>query len=505
MARLRLLPWWWIVPAAIFGLHAAVFGGWLIDDAGITLAYARNVALGHGIVAQPGLVPVEGYSNPLWMALFVPLYWLGAVALPWVPKLLGAGFALAVFGGMGAVLRKLSPRWRWLAGIACTLLALNTSFVIWSVSGLENSLYALWIVLLLLGALRAVEAPSRGLGIGLGALIVATALTRPEGMAYLGMILLLPLFALTRSGGSARFRGVLGVMYAALLTFGLLYGAFLAFRLIYFHDVLPNTYWAKGGPSLDTLGALLTFQPDTVVKWRDLFVSVGGPLGDVFLAALVLGTAYLAGTRRLRRGQVVLGAFGLLALALYLLLPEDWMPEYRFATPFFVLGYLYAVLLADALLDVLATRPDWRRATAFGLVAVSLIGSLALFQPRSAAFAAHPTVPLQRVVDQYARRFDRLSALVDGAPVSVLLPDIGGMLLESHVRVYDLAGLIDRTVARTLQQGNLAGFHDYIFDEARPTFIYVRQWTTAQARLAEDPRFARLCTHLRIRRLILGG
>ena len=65
------------------------------------------------------------------------------------------------------------------------------------------------------------------------------------------------------------------------------------------------------------------------------------------------------------------------------------------------------------------------------------------------------------------------------------------MLPASHVRVYDSAGLIDRMVARTLQQGNLAGFHDYIFDDARPTFIDVRQWTTAQTRLAEDPCFAR--------------
>ena len=355
MARLRLLPWWWIVPAAIFGLHAAVLGGWLIDDAGITLAYARNVALGHGIVAQPGLTPVEGYSNPLWMALFVPLYWLGAVALPWIPKLLGAGCALAVFGGMGAVLRRLSPRWRWLAGIACTLLALNTSFVIWSVSGLENGLYALWIMLLLLVALRACRSLRAGWGSGWRA-VVATALTRPDGMAYLGMILLLPLSRYS-IGGSARFRGVLGVMYAALLTFGLLYGAFLAFRLAYFHDVLPNTYWAKGGPSLATLGALLTFQPDTVVKWRDLFASLGGPLGDVILAAGLAGTAYLAGTRRLRRGQMLLGVFLLLALALYLLLPDDWMPEYRFATPFLGLGYLYAVLLADSLLDALPARP----------------------------------------------------------------------------------------------------------------------------------------------------
>ena len=35
-----------------------------IDDAGISFSYARNFALGDGLVSQPGFPPVEGFSNP---------------------------------------------------------------------------------------------------------------------------------------------------------------------------------------------------------------------------------------------------------------------------------------------------------------------------------------------------------------------------------------------------------------------------------------------------------
>lgn len=45
-------------------LHAAQYGDWLVDDAGITFAYARNLAAGHGPVVNIGEAPVEGYSNP---------------------------------------------------------------------------------------------------------------------------------------------------------------------------------------------------------------------------------------------------------------------------------------------------------------------------------------------------------------------------------------------------------------------------------------------------------
>jgi len=42
---------------------------WNVDDAAISFAYARNLADGEGLVAQPGGERVEGYSNPLWVLL----------------------------------------------------------------------------------------------------------------------------------------------------------------------------------------------------------------------------------------------------------------------------------------------------------------------------------------------------------------------------------------------------------------------------------------------------
>jgi hypothetical protein len=56
---------WLLIPIVVFTLHALSFGVWIIDDAAISFAYSRNLATGHGLVAQLGDAPIEGYSNPL--------------------------------------------------------------------------------------------------------------------------------------------------------------------------------------------------------------------------------------------------------------------------------------------------------------------------------------------------------------------------------------------------------------------------------------------------------
>lgn len=43
-----------------------------IEDAGISFAYARNLAQGDGLVSYPGGERVEGYSNALWVFLLEP-------------------------------------------------------------------------------------------------------------------------------------------------------------------------------------------------------------------------------------------------------------------------------------------------------------------------------------------------------------------------------------------------------------------------------------------------
>ena len=62
----------WPLPLLLLVAHALLFGEWIVDDAGITFAYARNLVDGHGLVSQPGLPPVEGFSNFLWMLTLLP-------------------------------------------------------------------------------------------------------------------------------------------------------------------------------------------------------------------------------------------------------------------------------------------------------------------------------------------------------------------------------------------------------------------------------------------------
>lgn len=108
---------------------------------------------------------------------------------------------------------------------------------------------------------------------------------------------------------------------------------------------------------------------------------------------------------------------------------------------------------------------------ALGLVSVSWSG--ALMAGASERFRARPTVPLCWVVDRYGRLFNTYAAELDLASASLLAPDVGGTLLVSRLRVYDLAGLTDRVVADTLGRGDLRRLADYVFDQTRPTFIHV--------------------------------
>jgi hypothetical protein len=47
--------------SVLVALHASFYGGWIVDDAGVTFSYARNVAAGHGLVDQAGGKAVEAY------------------------------------------------------------------------------------------------------------------------------------------------------------------------------------------------------------------------------------------------------------------------------------------------------------------------------------------------------------------------------------------------------------------------------------------------------------
>ena len=191
------------IPVMVYLAHAAVFRHWLIDDAGISFTYSRNLAQGFGLVAQPGASPVEAYSNFLWVILLAPFFLLH-VFEPYITlKALGAILVMATFA---LIYRTFQPYFEgpanetpvdarpfgpWVSRLALplilTLVALNTSFVVWTTSGLENPLTVLLASLLLAGLVRVIVRGEMGWGLpaALGALVAAQGMTRPDGVVFL--------------------------------------------------------------------------------------------------------------------------------------------------------------------------------------------------------------------------------------------------------------------------------------------------------------------------------
>lgn len=153
---------------------------WLIDDAGISFACARNLAEGHGLVAQPGAPRVEGFSNPAWVCL-LSLFSAFRIDILVVVK------PLSIFlTALGLLLFYLATykffRSHLLAFVSTLWLSGQPPLVIWSVSGLESSLLFLEVVSLFYLVL---QKPNLLWALLSGLIAGITALTRPEAFVYL--------------------------------------------------------------------------------------------------------------------------------------------------------------------------------------------------------------------------------------------------------------------------------------------------------------------------------
>jgi hypothetical protein len=358
-----------------------------------------------------------------------------------------------------------------IAGTAALLMALDSSFVIWGMSGLENALLAFLLASSAFVALGASDDGPAWRASGAGLLAGLLALTRPDAVVYAAAY---PAALLLARPSRLEIRPL--VCHTA--SFGAVFGAYLLFRRLYFGDWVPNTFHAKVRPWMMAVdgGRVL-----------DLARAAVGPFAVV--ALVLVGAVAIAGARGVAaaRRTAVLSVYLLLAAAAYVLLPPDWMGEYRFATGFFLFFYWS---LAEALAFAGTLLGGRRLRHVVPACALLLVAQSATSHAeRTQEFVHNPTVPFARV-SRFARDYDALAARLGPGPYSLLTPDLGGMLFFSRMRIYDLGGLCDRTIAKTLM-GNGEAFRDYVFAATRPTFIHVHGTWSDWAALHKDARFAR--------------
>ncbi len=286
---------------AVLLLLLGVWGGWLIyrssfeagghryfclfDDAMISMTYARNLVEGHGLNWARWGEPVEGFTHPLWTFLMVPV---NVLPLPLRDRSLPVQIlSLLILMGTVAAVRRLvldhfsnEQARHWMP--AAVLTAFYYPLAYWALMGMETGLQALLVVMAVHLALSAVHS-GRDRHLLLWLVCTAAFLLR---MDMLLLVVAVQLYVLL--GGGLRPAGRRSWLAGLAVFFGAS-AAYEVFRWLYFHDLLPNTYYLK-----------LTGVPLTVRVLRGLSVFTGF-LRDHLLVLLPVGLGAGILLRRNRR------------------------------------------------------------------------------------------------------------------------------------------------------------------------------------------------------------
>jgi len=307
-------------------LHSLGYRHFFTDDGFISLRYTRRLLDGQGLTWTGG-ERVEGYSNLLWVLLCAVPGFFGADLVQGA-RGVGLVCVAALFGAVIAAVRPSRPA-QWLAvALAIALLSATDAVAVWSMGGLEPPLVGAllgWGVVMALGSVQHKDRRATTLA-GLCFGLVCWA--RVDGplwgiAACVGLALAYRRQALRTCVAIAG-----GVALFALLQLG--------FRAAYYHDVLPNTAYAKVAFSAERLNSGLDHVTASV--W---------PLAASWLA-FVGGVAQALRRPQLRGYGAVIGCLGLFWTLYLVRIGGDNFPAWRqLVYIVFLAGLVLAVVLAD--------------------------------------------------------------------------------------------------------------------------------------------------------------
>lgn len=314
----------------LFMVLCLSFYGYTVDDAYISLRFARNFADGHGFVFNTdGTPPVEGYTNFLWVLLEVPLFYL-RLSDEWI---LHAVKSAGILFGTGTIL--LTCRLgRRIAGdtageVAALMLSCTPFLAFWSIGGLETSMYIFFAVAAVSSMVSEYESGRKHLVSF--ACLCGMALTRPEGLFFAAAITVaITAIYCARPGVMSR-RGRARNVLAGAGLFVLCFGIYFLWRWHFYGYPFPNTFYAKRGDL-----SLMQIQS----RLREM-----GPFLRYIVPVVVVGLISQPFLIREKSPQrlLVLSAFVLL-FAFSFAARREHMPGYRYEIPFMP----FAVCLAAA-------------------------------------------------------------------------------------------------------------------------------------------------------------
>ena len=332
--------WIFVVVACLIlvvhqGFYYRDLGADAVDDAYISFRYAQNLVTGNGLVFNPG-ERVEGYTNFLWTIMLALFMRLGMDPSP-VAIVLGVVFSTATLWLVYLFSKVASLKSPAVPVIATVCLALDGSFALWAVSGMETSMFAFLVLAALTSYVWEWEKGKPGLLSG--ALIALAAMTRPEGVLVLVVIVIHQAVArlvMKRQLLSAADIARVGVFLAVYLPYFL-------WRYYYYGFLLPNTFYAK-----------VTVRDSVAQHTRGLrHVAAFGRLHLGWLGPLLILVPVLK--RRFSFWLTGLLAVALAYVAYIVYVGGDWSVG-RFFVPILPLAY---ILVATGLVEAYESLRAW--------------------------------------------------------------------------------------------------------------------------------------------------
>ncbi len=419
--------WSWILPSALALMMAFHFGVCTQDDAFISFRYAENWANGLGWVFNSNEY-VEGFSNPLWTALFGLVFLVDGDPVHWSLLFGYASIVLLVYG-THCLMQTLNVS-RNLCWLGAFLIALDPSMVLEAVQGLESVFYAGLLPLTIALAIeeRKTHRPHRWSLLFSGLLCM----TRPEAPLFVGLLYSGLWFSDRNTKHSL----------LALCWITVLLATMTGLRLWYFGDPLPNTFYAKvgGWAGMRGLQYCWLHAQHHPIMW---------------LGALISITLHKSPQGRLLQWIA-------LPYLLYVIsIGGDFKPTSRFILP---LGGLFVVLLTNSMRHI---PRNFTVATVICTIVLSGIGRGSLFaKAETWAQIRRDNLVARKVVGDWLAQYT--------PPNTVLaMHSVGVVPFYAQRHTIDMWGLTNRTIAKTPTSHFGSGMAGH--EKTNPTYVFSQQ------------------------------
>jgi arabinofuranosyltransferase len=470
------------------------FPKWTVDDAYITYRYAANLAHHGELTWNVGEDPIEGYTG-----LVLPVTLAGAIAAGLDPDATSKAIGVLAYFAGGLLLLMLQRR---LGADAVVAAAVSVLYFVapfmftHAVSGLETTLFTTMVLadlLLLAVCLQATGGHTRNEA-ALSVALLATSLTRPEGVVLAG----LSFAALGLATLRARRADLPRLARNVVVFFVAPAAAYFLWRYAYYGFPLPNTYYAK---------ARSTFQGRSLLRLAR-FASEYLAVPFAAAAALVAARALpmLRGARERMRPlatsatvlvPAVIVGFVLVLAGQYAYSHLRMNYSYRFFVPVFPALLAIAGVLASAAYASLRSSGAGRAVR----VAVALLLVAAVGYQASRGYAGlRPEINFaayqEDVLDnEHVPAGKFLKEVVEPSEWLVVVIDAGAVPYFSELKTVDFGGINDEFLSkRHVTKPTKQVQSDYFFSR-NPGAVVMTSYSADRVQtrrfkyILQDPRF----------------